>query len=89
MAIKLLNSLEVADRTFDGTEMWVEGLTALKLDREVGLMYNRLQESHKTIAELVELLKEVYAIADPECYVENFHTIVENAIAKYGDINGD
>jgi len=54
-------------------------------------VYNRMQEAHKVIAELVELLGD-HRDADPdlnsEDYLDDLSDRTVDAIAKYGDING-
>ena len=57
--------------------------------RELGQVYNRLQESHQIIGELVELLEDVYPELSFNTGGSRLAHQVDSAINKYGDINGD
>jgi len=56
--------------------------------RELGQVYNRLQESHQIIGELVGLLKDALVTEHPRDLM-HLRNEIKQTIKKYGDINGD
>lgn len=56
--------------------------------RELGQVYNRLQESHQIIGELVGLLKDALVTEHPRDLM-HLQNEIKQTIKKYGDINGD
>ena len=78
---KRLTTFEETDRES------VEAKTA----SELGKVYNRLQEANRSIAELVQLLKDTEDQGCSACpeVSEEWLDRYDEALDKYGDINGN